>query len=133
MKKNLDILYGDFSDEDDTLRTIEKVYESSGYLIDTHTAVAYKVYEKYKKETKDNKVTIIASTASPFKFIKSINEVLNIGDENASDFELINLFSHKLNLKFPKVLKGLEEKEICHKVSCKKDEMKKVIENFLGI
>ncbi|CBZ03520.1 threonine synthase [Clostridium botulinum] len=133
MKKRLDILYGDFSDEDDTLRTIEKVYESSDYLIDTHTAVAYDVYEKYKNKTGDNSATIIASTASPFKFPKSINEVLNMGHENASDFELVNLFSDKLNLKLPKGLEGLEEKEICHRVTCKKDEMKKVIENFLGI
>lgn len=98
MKKRLDILYGDFSDEDDTLKAIEKVYESSDYLIDTHTAVAYDVYEKYKNKTGDNSATIIASTASPFKFPKSINEVLNIGHKNASDFELINLFSDKLNL-----------------------------------
>ncbi|WP_061320446.1 threonine synthase [Clostridium botulinum] len=133
MKKRLDILYGDFSDEDDTLKAIEKVYESSDYLIDTHTAVAYDVYEKYKNKTGDNSATIIASTASPFKFPKSINEVLNMGHENASDFELVNLFSDKLNLKLPKGLEGLEEKEICHKVTCKKDEMKKVIKNFLGI
>lgn len=130
MKKRLDILYGDFSDEDDTLKAIEKVYESSDYLIDTHTAVAYDVYEKYKNKTGDNSATIIASTASPFKFPKSINEVLDMGHENASDFELVNLFSDKLNLKLPKGLEGLEEKEICHKVTCKKDEMKKVIKNF---
>ncbi|KEI87008.1 threonine synthase [Clostridium botulinum] len=133
MKKRLNILYGDFADEDDTLKAIEKVYENSDYLIDTHTAVAYRVYEKYKNKTRDNRVTIIASTASPSKFPKSINEVLNIGHKNASDFELINLFSDKLNLKLPKGLEGLEEKEICHKVTCKKDEMKKVIKNFLGI
>ncbi|BDB01552.1 threonine synthase [Clostridium botulinum] len=133
MKKRLDILYGDFADEDDTLKAIEKVYENSDYLIDTHTAVAYDVYKKYKNKTGDNSATIIASTASPFKFPKSINEVLNMGHKNASDFELVNLFSDKLNLKLPKGLEGLEEKEICHKVTSKKDEMKKVIENFLGI
>ncbi|APC84263.1 threonine synthase [Clostridium botulinum] len=133
MKKRLNILYGDFSDEDDTLKAIEKVYENSDYLIDTHTAVAYDVYKKYKNKTGDNSATIIASTASPFKFPKSINEVLNMGHKNASDFELVNLFSDKLNLKLPKGLEGLEEKEICHKVTSKKDEMKKVIENFLGI
>ncbi|APH23464.1 threonine synthase [Clostridium botulinum] len=133
MKKKLDILYGDFSDEDDTLKAVAKVYESSDYLIDTHTAVAYDVYEKYKNKIGDNSVTIIASTASPFKFPKSINEVLDIGHKNASDFELINLFSHKLNLKLPKGLEGLEEKEICHKVTCKKDEMGKVIKKFLRV
>ncbi len=133
MKKRLDILYGDFASEDDTLKTIKKVYESSDYLIDTHTAVAYEVYEKYKNKTGDHRITIIASTASPFKFPRSINEVLNIGNDSASDFELVNLFSDKLNLKLPKGLAGLEEKEICHKGTCKKDEMEKVIKNFLGI
>ncbi len=52
MKKRLDILYGDFASEDDTLKTIKKVYESSDYLIDTHTAVAYEVYEKYKNKNR---------------------------------------------------------------------------------
>ncbi|EJO5347328.1 threonine synthase [Clostridium botulinum] len=133
MKNRLDILYGNFADEEDTLKVIEKVYKTSNYLIDTHTAVAYDVYEKYKNKTGDRKTTIIASTASPFKFPRSINEVLNIAHENASDFELINLFSSKLNLKLPKGLEGLEEKEICHRVTCSKDEMGKVIKNFLEV
>ncbi len=132
MKKRLDILYGDYADEEETLKAIEKVYKTFNYIIDTHTAVAYRVYEKYKNKTKDNKVTIIASTASPFKFPRSINEVLNIASENSSDFELINLFPYKLNLKLPKGLEGLDKKEICHRVTCKKDEMGKVIKNFLG-
>lgn len=133
MKKRLDILYGDYADEEETLKAIEKVYKTSNYLIDTHTAVAYRVYEKYKNKTEDNKVTIIASTASPLKFPKSINEVLNIADKNTSDFKLINLFKDKLNLKLPKGLEGLDKKEICHRVTCKKDEMGKVIKNFLGV
>ncbi|WP_409068502.1 threonine synthase [Clostridium sp. FAM 1755] len=133
MKKRLDILYGDFADEEETLKAIEKVYKNSNYLIDTHTAVAYRVYEKYKNKIEDNKVTIIASTASPLKFPKSINEVLNIADKSTSDFKLINLFKDKLNLKLPKGLEGLDKKEICHRVTCKKDEMGKVIKNFLGV
>ncbi|NFA60283.1 threonine synthase [Clostridium sporogenes] len=133
MKKRLDILYGDFADEEETLKAIEKVYKNCNYLIDTHTAVAYGVYEKYKNKTEDNKVTIIASTASPLKFPKSINEVLNIADKSTSDFKLINLFKDKLNLKLPKGLEGLDKKEICHRVTCKNDEMGKIIKNFLGV
>lgn len=133
MKKRLDILYGDFADEEETLKAIEKVYKNSNYLIDTHTAVAYRVYEKYKNKTEDNKVTIISSTASPLKFPKSINEVLNIADKSTSDFKLINLFKDKLNLKLPKGLEGLDKKEIHHRVTCKKDEMGKVIKKFLGV
>ena len=55
-------------------------------LLILHTAVAYDVYEKYKKNTGDNTAAVIASTASPFKFPKSINEVLNFADKDVSEY-----------------------------------------------
>lgn len=133
MKKRLDILCGDFSNEKETLKAIKDVYKSSNYLIDTHTAVAYGVCEKYKNKTGDGNVTIIVSTASPFKFPQSINEALNIENESISDFKLIRSLSNKLNLKLPKELEDLDKKEVYHNVTCGKNEMNKVIKNFLGI
>ncbi|MBV7276303.1 threonine synthase [Clostridiaceae bacterium UIB06] len=133
MKDKLKILYGDFANEAETLKAVKEVYETSKYVIDTHTAVAYDVYEKYKKETGDNSTFVIASTASPFKFPRSINEVLRFTDDSASDFEMVQVLSNKMDLKIPKGIEGLEEKEIRHKVTCKKDEMREVIKNFLGV
>lgn len=133
MKEKLKILYGDFADEKETLEAVKKVYETSEYVIDTHTAVAYDVYEKYKKATQDDRTVVIASTASPFKFPRSINEVLNFADSSASDFEMVQVLSDKMGLKIPKGIEGLEEKEIRHRVTCKKDEMREVIKNFLGM
>lgn len=131
MKEKLKVLYGDFATEQETIFAIKKVYKACSYIIDTHTAVAYSVFEKYTENTGDNSVTLIVSTASPFKFPKSINEALNFGSRNASDFELMQELAAKLGLSIPKCIKELEKKEIHHKTVCKKDEMREVIENFL--
>ncbi|WML37633.1 threonine synthase [Clostridium sp. OS1-26] len=132
MKEKLKILYGDFADEKETLAAVKKVYETSEYVIDTHTAVAYEVYEKYKKNTYDDRAAVIASTASPFKFPRSINEVLNFANSSTSDFEMVQMLSEKMGVKIPRGIESLDKKEIRHKVTCKKDEMREVIKNFLG-
>lgn len=70
MKEKLREFYGNYANEEETAQTIRQVYEETGYVLDTHTAVGKAVYEKYKKDTQDNTKTVIASTASPFKFTK---------------------------------------------------------------
>ena len=63
-------------DDADTAATIRRLYETEKYLCDTHTAVAVTVYEDYRARTGDETPTVIASTASPFKFCKSVTEAL---------------------------------------------------------
>lgn len=133
MKEKLKILYGGCASQEETTSAVKKVYEASNYVIDTHTAVAYEVYEKYKKNTGDNTVALIASTASPFKFPRSINEVLNFADSDASDFQMVDELSNKLVLKMPKGIEGLDKKEVLHKTTCKKNEMREVIKEFLKV
>lgn len=133
MKEKLKILYGGCASQDETTSAVKKVYEASNYVIDTHTAVAYEVYEKYKKNTGDNTVALIASTASPFKFPRSINEVLKFADSDASDFQMVDELSNKLVLKMPKGIEGLDKKEVLHKTTCKKNEMREVIKEFLKV
>lgn len=133
MKEKLKGLYGGFSGEKETLDAIKAVYEASDYVIDTHTAVAYDVYDEYKKNTGDKSVTVIASTASPFKFPKSINEALNFADRNSSEFEMIDELSRNLAVKMPRGILGLEKKQVLHEATCKKNEMRKVIREFLKI
>jgi len=133
MKERMNILYGGYANEDETLSSINKVYKNSNYVIDPHTAVAYFVYEKYKKETGDENTTIIASTASPFKFPRSINDALNFTNKDSLDCEMINELSNKFNLQIPSSIKDLYKKEVKHTTVCKKDELKKVISMFLGV
>ena len=72
MKEALADFYGNYCTEEETAETIKRVYEESGYILDTHTAVASGVYEKYRKESGDETPVIIASTASPYKFARSV-------------------------------------------------------------
>ncbi|SKC49695.1 threonine synthase [Maledivibacter halophilus] len=131
MKEKLKDFYGGYVDDEKTRETIKDVYEKSNYLIDTHTAVAYAVYKKYKKETKDEARTVIASTASPYKFTRSVMEAIDKSIEDHDDFHLIKTMSNLTGLNVPKGIKDLEKKEILHNKKCKKNEIKKVIADIL--
>ncbi len=133
MKKSLEDFYGGYADDEDTLKAIESFYEKTKYVMDTHTAVAYSVYEKYKAETGDTTKSIIASTASPFKFPKSVNDALNFGDNNMNDFELIEKLAQFAGIEVPSGAKDLDKKEIKHTKVCQKDEIKKTISEILGV
>lgn len=131
--KKLKDFYGGFAYEDEVYQIIKEVYDTSKYVIDTHTAVAYSVYKKYKEDTRDNTKTIIASTASPFKFTRSVYSALNESYDNLNDFKLINKLSEFTRLEVPNAIKGIENREILHKYTCKKDEMKSIVEKILKI
>lgn len=133
MKDKLSDFYGNYTSESETTETIKKVYEKFDYVIDTHTAVAYSVYEKYLKETSDDKETLIASTASPFKFTRSVASSLGIEVSKKTDFELIYELSEKTGLEIPKSIDRLEEREILHDYFCKKEQMKEKIKNLLSV
>ncbi len=133
MKNELKVLYGGCSGEVETLKAIKEVYDAADYVIDTHTAVAYNVYKGYRDKTGDDNVAVIASTASPFKFPKSINEALNFSTPNASEFEMIKDLSSNLGVKMPKGIIGLENKEILHETTCSREAMREVIKSFLRI
>ena len=67
---------GGFCDDVQTKQTIAQLFDEKKYLADTHTAVAVKVYEDYRERTGDTTPTVIASTASPFKFCQSVISAL---------------------------------------------------------
>lgn len=133
MKLKLEDFYGSYTDESETVETIADVYKKYGYVMDTHTAVAYSAYKKYIKETGDNKEMLIASTASPFKFTRSVARALEIDTEKKSDFELVYELSEKTGLEIPKSIYKIEEREILHKELCKKAEMKEEIKKLLSV
>lgn len=127
------IFYSDFATEKESINAINKVYKNFNYLMDPHTAVAYSVYEKYKEKTKDKTQTIIASTASPFKFPKTILQGLNVNTSNINDIEALNILSKKTTLPIPTSLKNLDKKPIIHNNICPKDKVLQAIENFAHI
>ena len=93
--------YANYSDDLETLDTIRNEFNTNNYLIDPHTAVAKNVYDKYVKETNDLTPTVILSTASPYKFIKTIAKSLDL-DTNKDEFELIDIISNISNTDIPK-------------------------------
>ena len=128
IKSGLGMFYGGYCDIDDTNETIGKMYRENGYLIDTHTAVAYKVYEDYREETGDLTPTVIASTASPYKFAESVAGSIGLG-KCEDGFSYIREVERETGVKVPDGLKDLDKKEISHSgvIGNDAEEMEKTI------
>ena len=115
--------------KDDTEKTIKDTFFNEGYLLDTHTAVAYKTLEEYQKQTNDKTVSIVLSTASPYKFSRSVYESLygNSGEFVDDEFEIMQELSKRTKVKIPDNLQGLSSKTVLHTEVCEADKM----ENFV--
>ena len=114
IREGLTAFYGGFADVEDTNSTIGSMYKDNGYLLDTHTAVAYKVYENYRKETGDETPAVIASTASPYKFAKSVACSIGLA-EQPDGFAYIKEIAEATGVNIPEGLRDLDKKEIRHK------------------
>lgn len=133
MKKALADFYGGYATEQETAQMIRELYEKTGYVIDTHTAVAGKVYQKYVADTNDTKATVIASTASPFKFTRSVMNAIDPKYDKMGDFELVDELSRIGNVKVPQAIEEIRTAPVIHDYVCEKDEMKAVVKGFLKL
>jgi len=133
MKEKLQDFYGNYADENETAAVIKKIYEDCGYVIDTHTAVAAAVYEKYKAETGDNTKTVIASTASPFKFTRSVMNAIDAKYDSMTDFALVDELSKLANVKVPQAIEDIRTAPVVHDKQCDVDQMQAVVREFLNI
>ena len=133
MKAQLIDFYGNYATEAETANTIKDLYEDCGYVIDTHTAVASAVYKKYVEETKDATKTVIASTASPYKFTRSVMEAIDEKYASMGDFELVDELTKLANVAIPNAIEEIRTAEIRHNNICEVDEMQQVVKNFLNI
>lgn len=131
MKAALSDFYGAYANEEETAAEIKRLYESCGYVIDTHTAVASAVYQKYIKETGDETKTVIASTASPFKFTRSVMNAIDAGYDSRSDFELVDELSRLAGVAVPPAIEEIRTAPVVHDVQCGVDGMKDVVKEFL--
>ena len=133
MKEELTDFIGGYADEQATANTIKELYEKTGYVIDTHTAVAACVYNQYKAESKDETKTIIASTASPFKFTRSVMNAINPSYDSKTDFELVDELSSISKVKVPMAIEEIREANILHNTVCETEDMQNTVENILGL
>ncbi len=130
-KAHLTDFYGGYADEKETAEQILKVYKSTGYVIDTHTAVASYVCDKYKEKTGDNAPMVIASTASPYKFTRSVMNAIDAEYDKKTDFELIDDLAALSNTTIPQAIEDIRTAPVLHKTECDVNEMKSVIAGFL--
>ena len=133
MKAALKDFYGNYADEAETAAEIKRLYEDCGYVIDTHTAVASAVYRKYVEETGDHTKTVIASTASPFKFTRSVMNAIDGKYDAMGDFELVDELSRIANVKVPQAIEEIRTAPVLHDTQCEAEEMKDTVKKFLKI
>lgn len=132
-KKIENKFWGGFCDDYFTKVQIWKTFTDTGYTLDTHTAVAVDVYEQYVTETGDKTKTIIASTASPYKFNRDVLSALGEMVEDKGDFELIDLLKEKSKTTPPKSLAELKNKEKRFEGVIAKEEMPELVCKALKI
>lgn len=133
MREKLTEFYGNYSTEAETAEEIALVYKKTGYVLDPHTAVASRVYRKYRQEAGDGTKTVIASTASPYKFTRSVMEAIDPAYASMSDFELVDRLSELAGTKVPKAIEEIRTASVLHDTVVEKDEMKAVVESFLKL
>ena len=133
MKEKLAEFYGGYATEEETAATIKKIYEEDKYIIDTHTAVAATVYEKYVADTKDMTPTVIASTASPYKFTRSVMNAIDGAYDSKTDFELIDELNRLSGVAIPQAIEDIRSAEVLHDTVCDKTEMKDTVKKILKL
>ena len=128
MKEQLEDFCGYYATEEEAAAVIAGVYGNTGYVMDTHTAVAACAYKKYTKETGDETKTVIASTASPYKFARSVMEAVDAEKYGGmTDFELIDELSKISGVEVPKAVEELRTAPVRHKTVCRASDMKKTV------
>ena len=121
MKEKLGLFVGGYAEDAEMSQAIADLYKKEGYIIDTHTAVAAAVYNKYKAKTGDDTCTVIASTASPYKFSRAVLNSISPEYDKKDDFELFDEL-HKLSgVEIPEAIRDIISAPVLHKTVCAKD------------
>ena len=133
MKEKLSEFFGGYASEAETAETIKKVYEEDKYIMDTHTAVAATVYDKYVAETGDTTPTVIASTASPYKFTRSVMNAIDHTYDSKTDFELIDELNKISGVAIPQAIEDIRSAPVLHDTVCDKSEMEATVKSILKL
>ncbi len=127
------LFYAGCCNDKETKAAIKDCFGSYSYLMDTHTAVAYKVYGDYKKSTGDNTKTVIASTANPYKFGAAVFEALggiNSG-EGTDEFDIIEKLEAMTKTVIPEPLAATKNKAVRFRDVIEREKMPETVMNFL--
>ncbi|MGI6551573.1 MAG: threonine synthase [Clostridia bacterium] len=133
-KASMDRIMGvGYATEEETLTTIRETFRAAGYVLDPHTAVGKKVYQDYRDRTGDETPTVLAATASPFKFNASVMQALQgeKGVEGRTEFQVLDELARVTGLPVHPGLKGLEKRPVLHRRVCARKDLRAQIEEIL--
>ncbi|TAH65774.1 MAG: threonine synthase [Anaerolineaceae bacterium] len=133
MRKKLEGFASGYATVEETMTAIHKVYTESGYVMDTHTAVAASVYDKYLDANTDTTTTVIVSTASPYKFAESVLSAVGIKSVPEGDYEQAIMLREISGIQIPDAMEEIHFAEIRHDRVCETDKMKAKVEELLKI
>ena len=133
MKAQLADFYGNYCSEGETKEAISATFYGSDYVIDPHTAVAAGVYQKYLRATEDHTPAVIASTASPYKFTRSVMDALSDRYEGLDDFALVDALSELSGVPVPKAVEEIRTAPVLHDRVVDAVDMPAAVKNILGI
>lgn len=133
MKEKLSDFVGGYATEAETKDAIKKVYDQSSYVLDTHTAVAASVCYDYRAASSDHTKTLIVSTASPYKFTRSVMEALGHESDSMDDFELVDALSDLSKVKVPNAVEEIRTAAVLHTMTCDRSKMQETVEEILSL
>ena len=118
-------------DEQETAETIRRVYNDSKYLLDPHTAVAWRACEKYRLVTSDDRYAVVVSTASPYKFSGSVYEAVKNGGEELHSFDALHKLHELTGVPVPEKMLQLENMPVLHKEIIEPENMAEAVKNSI--
>ena len=133
MKVNLTDFEAGYATEEEVREMIAATYKSTGYVMDTHTAVAASVYANYQKESGDYRRAVIASTASPYKFARSVMTAIDEKYDALEEFDLIDELQKVSCVDIPNAINEIKNAEVLHKLECDPDKMEETVKAILNV
>lgn len=135
MRRFMADFVGGYATQQENADTIRSIFEDTGYLVDTHTGVAAAVYRNYAEQSGDKAKTVIASTASPFKFSRSVMEAIKGADETAAmdEFAVVDALSSLSGVPVPQAVEEIRTAPIRHDLECDVEGMTDTVKGILKI
>lgn len=133
MKANLSDFAAGYADESEVRQVIHDIYKNTGYVMDTHTAVAASVYKRYREDSKDTRKTVIASTASPYKFAGSVMSAIDEMYAGCDELELVRELNKVSGVEIPQAVRDIFDAKVRHTRECDVDKMEMEVREILGI
>lgn len=131
MRSKLADFAAGFASEEETAACIRRIYDKTGYVMDTHTAVAAHVCEQYRSRSADTRKCVVASTASPYKFVKSVMTAIDGKYQSEDEFALLEELKRVSGTELPQAIRDILEAKVLHTLECDADKMKELVRDLL--